>query len=63
MTSSGFTGNPHGNLESWKKNDPDGIPQLQGKMIVKIKKVVEKNKERYILISCKNKSSLLLISI
>lgn len=46
--SSGFTGDPHGNLKTWQK-DGD-VPDLGEKMKATVQKVVSNGQSRYILI-------------
>jgi hypothetical protein len=45
---SGFTGDPHGNLKSWEKEDD--VPNLGKKMKATVQKVTLNGKSRYILI-------------
>lgn len=48
--SSGFTGDPHGNLKTWQKNDDGDIPKLSQRMKAIVQKVNSGWSSRYILI-------------
>lgn len=48
--SSGFTGDPHGNLKEWQKDDDGDIPKLSRKMKATVQKVTSNGSSRYILI-------------
>lgn len=48
VAGSGFIGDPHGNLESWKEEGD--VPRLSRKMKATVKKVTSKGSSRYILI-------------
>lgn len=63
MASSGFTGDPHGTLDYWKKSDPYDAPELQKRMTAKIKKVSENGNERYISFHINIRSAFLSLHI
>ena len=48
--SSGFTGDPHGNLKTWQKEDDGDIPKLSRKMKATVQKDTSNGQSRYILI-------------
>ncbi|NLY73749.1 MAG: hypothetical protein GX075_00395 [Firmicutes bacterium] len=50
IASSGFGGDPHGNLKTWNKERDGDIPKLSSKMVATVKKVTSNGSSRYILI-------------
>lgn len=50
VASSGFTGDPHGNLKIWQEDDEGDIPMLRQKMKATVQKVASNGSSRYILV-------------